>query len=287
MPKATVICGDAIEVCRSLEAGSVNAIIIDPPYHHKGEMGKWDTLPDVKALLKEFWRILPMAGFLAFTHQMPFALDWLIPLHDEPFRFRNEIIWAKRKLGRTPGGLARCHETIYIYSKGAAEYRQVRGRFEDVKVPGLLAGTADIEGIQRHIASLRHQIKTGKPDVVVRQAANRHEAHSGFDDQQGERAPELVNLTDVWSFLPENHAKHSGDYKHATQKPVLLFERLVELLTSPGEVVLDCFGGSGTTAEAALNVGRDCILSEINPEYCDMVRKRLSEPRSELMFGSF
>ena len=54
---------------------------------------------------------------------------------------------------------------------------------------------------------------------------------------------------------------------HPTQKPLELFKQLVELHTNPGDVVLDSFFGSGTTAEAALSVGREFVGSEINEEY--------------------
>jgi len=63
---------------------------------------------------------------------------------------------------------------------------------------------------------------------------------------------------------------------HPTQKPLDLFQRLVELHTNPGDIVLDSFAGSGTTAEAALSLGREFVGAEINKEYYESALKRLA-----------
>ena len=62
--------------------------------------------------------------------------------------------------------------------------------------------------------------------------------------------------------------------KHPTQKPVELMEHFVSLLSNPGELVVDPFLGSGTTAVAAHNLGRRVIGSEIDPKYAEITRKR-------------
>ena len=55
--------------------------------------------------------------------------------------------------------------------------------------------------------------------------------------------------------------------KHPTLKPISLLRHLVRLVTHPGERILDCFGGSGTTGEAAFLEGRHATLMEQEPEY--------------------
>jgi site-specific DNA-methyltransferase (adenine-specific) len=64
---------------------------------------------------------------------------------------------------------------------------------------------------------------------------------------------------------------------HPTQKPLGLFKRLVELHTNPGDLVLDSFLGSGTTALAALSTGRRFLGSEMNEEYFKKALERLEE----------
>lgn len=61
---------------------------------------------------------------------------------------------------------------------------------------------------------------------------------------------------------------------HPTQKPVELHAKILEDFTQPDEVILDCFGGSGTTLIAAEITGRKCLMMEISPEYCEIIRER-------------
>jgi len=63
---------------------------------------------------------------------------------------------------------------------------------------------------------------------------------------------------------------------HPTCKPVALMQWLVRLVTLPGGIVLDPFAGSGTTGEAALEEGFNCILIEREPDYIKLIRERLN-----------
>ena len=68
---------------------------------------------------------------------------------------------------------------------------------------------------------------------------------------------------------------------HPTQKPVALFEYLIKTYTSVGDLVLDNCAGSGTTAIACRNLNRNYILIEKEPEYIDIINKRLSAPLAQ------
>lgn len=74
------------------------------------------------------------------------------------------------------------------------------------------------------------------------------------------------------SVTPASEKKYG---KHPTQKPVALLENFVELLSNPGDVVLDPFMGSGSTGVAALKHGRKFIGVELSNEYCEICEKRL------------
>ncbi len=76
----------------------------------------------------------------------------------------------------------------------------------------------------------------------------------------------------VWQF-PSVRANDDHEAKY----PVELPRRVIKLLTDPGETVLDCFMGSGTTAIAALSLGRPFIGIEIEPEYAALARKHILE----------
>ncbi len=68
---------------------------------------------------------------------------------------------------------------------------------------------------------------------------------------------------------------------HPTMKPVQLFAHLMENSTRPGESVLDLFGGSGTTAIAAEQMGRRAYLMELDPAYCDAIVDRWEQLTGE------
>lgn len=61
---------------------------------------------------------------------------------------------------------------------------------------------------------------------------------------------------------------------HPTQKPVELHMKILEDFTQPDDVILDCFGGSGTTLIACEMTGRKCLMMEISPEYCGIIAER-------------
>tara|TARA_R110000824_G_scaffold132922_1_gene295527 strand:- start:49 stop:654 length:606 start_codon:yes stop_codon:yes gene_type:complete len=79
--------------------------------------------------------------------------------------------------------------------------------------------------------------------------------------------------SDVWY----SSRGSTGDYVHPTQKPVELIERAVTNSSKGGDVILDVFGGSGTTMIAAEKNGRHSRLMELDPKYCDVIVKRWCE----------
>lgn len=76
---------------------------------------------------------------------------------------------------------------------------------------------------------------------------------------------------------------HSSKHIHPTEKPVPLLEKLIEMSTAPGELVVDPFAGSGSTVLAARNLGRRGIGIEINQRYVARVRRRLSRTGADVL----
>lgn len=91
------------------------------------------------------------------------------------------------------------------------------------------------------------------------------------------------NYTDVWTF---NITSSSEKTYHPTQKPIALIRRIIETSSKEGNLVLDCFMGSGTTAVACKELGRDFIGFEINQEYVDIANKRLEQTNLLEVFGN-
>lgn len=69
----------------------------------------------------------------------------------------------------------------------------------------------------------------------------------------------------------------TGKYVHPTQKPVELIERALKNSSKRGDVVHDCFGGSGSTLIACEKTGRHSRLMELDPKYVDVIVKRWQE----------
>jgi DNA modification methylase len=74
--------------------------------------------------------------------------------------------------------------------------------------------------------------------------------------------------TSVWKFDKERVAGHT------TPKPVALVEKAISNSSKSGDIVIDLFGGSGSTLIAAEKIGRHSILMELDPKYCDVIIKR-------------
>lgn len=74
----------------------------------------------------------------------------------------------------------------------------------------------------------------------------------------------------VWTI----HKDNPNDYTHATQKPVQVSSNAIANTTKQNDLVLDLFGGSGSTLIACEQLGRKCYMMELDPKYCDVIRKR-------------
>jgi DNA modification methylase len=79
------------------------------------------------------------------------------------------------------------------------------------------------------------------------------------------------NMTDVWSFPRVTGEERHG---HATPKPVDMITRIVKSSSPEGAVIVEPFGGSGSTLIAAEKTGRDCRMMELSPRYVDVIIKR-------------
>lgn len=82
---------------------------------------------------------------------------------------------------------------------------------------------------------------------------------------------ELVEQLDT-SVIYEN--KPAKNKEHPTMKPIKLLARLIRNSSNVGDLVLDLFGGSGSTLMACEQVGRKCCTNEIDPHYCDVIIER-------------
>lgn len=81
---------------------------------------------------------------------------------------------------------------------------------------------------------------------------------------------DIIDLFDIW--LAKREA--GQDYQHPTQKPITLHEKPLKRCTKVGDVVLDVFGGSGSTLMACEQMKRTALLSELEPVFCQVIIDR-------------
>lgn len=94
------------------------------------------------------------------------------------------------------------------------------------------------------------------------------------------------NMNNVWHFDRTSKQEREGTGDHATPKPIALCARAIKSSSRPGEIVLDFFGGSGSTLIACEQTGRRCYMCELEPCYIDVIIQRwetLTGEKAELL----
>lgn len=243
----TIIKGDCIAGMSKIPNACVDLIIADPPYNLNKDFGEWkemekkdDWLNWSKSWLKESHRVLRPGGNI-FVYGIHHHLCWLqCYMYEIGLTYRRQIIWNYENgfAGYTKT-LAAHYEPILWFSKGPEfTYHPIREPYKST-------------------ARLKHKItKNGKVWVPN---------------------PEGRLAGDVWKF-PVLAGRRFRDEKvdHPTQKPISISTRIVKHFSSTGEIVLVPFVGSGSECVAAKNEGRHYCGYELNAEYINIARHRLS-----------
>ena len=235
--------GDCLELLPGFCDESVDTIFADPPFNLGKEYGQScdDSRPDYliwcEAWLSECVRILKPGGSL-FLYNLP---KWNIPLGaflgEQGLDFRHWIAVEISACLPIPGRLHPSHYSLLYYSKGKPK------TFRKIRTP---------------IAVCRHCQKELKDYGGHRSAMN----------------PNGVNLKDVWTDIPPvRHRKFKSDARKANALSTKLLDRVIEMSTVPGDVVLDPFGGSGTTFAVCENRERHWLGIEL--DFCDVIIDRL------------
>ena len=83
------------------------------------------------------------------------------------------------------------------------------------------------------------------------------------------------------------HNVVKSEYDHPTCKPEVIVSKLIEQLTEPGDIIIEPYGGSGTTAVCAKRLGRKCIITEIKDKYVDIIKNRVAKTPANCKQASF
>ena len=141
-----------------------------------------------------------------------------------PENFQSEIIWHFRRWSNSKKGLLPAHQTIFFYSK-TSEFKF--NSFYQEYSP-----STNIDQI------MQKRVRDSRNKAVY--ARDEHGDIIGSGGKKG------VPLSDVWE-IPFLNPKAKERVGFPTQKPILLMNRIIELVTNENDVVLDPFCGSGTT----------------------------------------
>ena len=256
-------------------AGKVNLIYIDPPFmtgrdFKSGEQlaysDKWGNSLDV--YLQWLYETLALLYcLLAPMGSLYLHLDWRVThyakvLLDEIFGFgvnaegpgfKNEIIWHYRSGGRTHKRYARKHDTILFYTK-AARYCFHPERISERRGDG----------------KRNHMRKEVDSNGRVTWTISSHGRTYRYSEDS------LMTPSDVWSDISHLHQKDPERRGYATQKPAALVERIILASSEEGDLVFDCFCGSGVTPLTAQQLGRRWIA-------CDQSELAIATTRARLL----
>lgn len=258
-----LICGDSTSVDnldRLTQGALCDVCWTDPPYNvaYETKAGKIDNddLDDA-----EFRDFLTGAFNAAFTQLKPGAAIYVAHADTEGLNFRATfraagfklsgcLVWRKDSLVLGRSDYQWQHEPILYGWKPGSRHRWYGGR----KLTTVIDLDQDHMPFTR-MEDGRYQIRVGDRVLVVDGAATVEEL-----------VPTVIN---------EPKPKRSEG--HPTMKPVALIERMLRNSARPGDLVLDLFGGSGSTLIAAERLGMCARLSELSPAYCDVIVKRYEQ----------
>ena len=258
-----MILGDALEWSQRLDAGSVDAIITDPPYGLYTTRVCYDPKlsgETIRALGDAWFRVCRENAWLAVFSRMPALTIWDTQLRDAGWEFREHIVWVKRSGSPTVRGMMRVHESILLYAKGRPQYHDLHAPWWDTQLPLVLCGGIDIKTVESVIEELHEYMATGEWHKLNSTRIHSMKRYLRSLDRTRMRMPNL------WSFLSVSRSDGKRRRRaHLFEKPLLLMERLVRLLTAERDTVFDPFMGTGTTLIAAARLGRHAIGTEREP----------------------
>jgi len=270
-----ILQGDCIEQMRLIEKESVDLIYLDPPFFtekkhtlRNRDRTKEFSFDDIWGSNKEYAnflyeRILLMHNCLKETGSIFIHCDKnsehiIRAILDKVFgekNFQSEIIWSYKRWSNSKKGLLPAHQNIYFYSK-TKDYK-----FNIIYMP--YSETTNIDQILQR--RTRDEYNKSVYDI------DKNGRVKLGDKKKG------VPLNDVWE-IPFLNPKAKERVGYPTQKPLLLLEKIIELTTQQGDVVLDPFCGSGTTCVAAKLLDRKYIGIDKSQEAVELTLSRIKNP---------
>lgn len=295
-----IFWGDNLQVMSHMMKyyrGIINLIYIDPPFDSKAdykkkinikEMGKAssDSSSFEEKQYGDIWnndeylqfmyeRLNIMRDLLSSTGVIALHCDWhksaqIKLVMDElfgPDNLINEIIWKYESGGIPENFFSRKHDTIFIYGKS----KSYTFNISEASFPRNICQACGQK--MEKWNNLKKQIDAD--GRVYRSIKSNGKVYTYYDD-------EPVLLSDVWIDISHIQQKDPQRTNYPTQKPEALISRIIRTFSNQGDIVFDCFMGSGTTQAVAMKSSRRFIGADINLGAIQTTTKRLLSVAAEL-----
>lgn len=297
-----IFWGDNLQVMSHLlreYRGQVDLIYIDPPFDSKADYkkkiklrGKEVNNDQTTFEEKQYTDIWTNDEYLQFMFERLILLkellkpEGLIFLHcdrakahhircllDEVFgseNFLNEIIWCYKERETSKRSFNHKHDNIFFYAKDKSKkyifnYEQVVEKYSAVTLKKFKY--TDEEGKKYRLRG-----KDGTNDPTEE---NESTYRQYLDETSGPLARD-------WFEIPFVNQASGERENYPTQKPESLLEKFIKVATNTGDLVFDCFMGSGTTQAVAMKLGRRFLGADINLGAIQTTTKRLLKVANEL-----
>jgi site-specific DNA-methyltransferase (adenine-specific) len=253
-PNGELWVGDAIAWLRSLESESVDLVLADPPYNIR--KAEWDTFESQGQYvewsllwMQEAARVLKPTGTLYVCGFSEILADIRLPA-SAYFKGCRWLVWHYRNKANLGSDWGRSHESVLHFRKS----RKLTFNADDVRIP-----YGD------------HTVKyPGHPQAETSQYGK----GNGRGDRVWRPHPRGAKPKDVIEIPTTCNGMHEKT-RHPTQKPEELVRKLVLASSDAGDMVVDPFVGSGTTAVVAEQLGRKWKGCDLSLEYCGWAAQRI------------
>ncbi len=246
---------DAIEFLKTQESESVDLIFADPPYNIK--KAQWDTFSSQKEYvewsmewIKEAHRVLKKNGslYICGFSEILADLKWAA---SSLFQGCKWLVWFYRNKGNLGNDWGRSHESILHFRKS----KDFIFNIDEVRIP-----------------YNEHTVKypTRKQGESSQFSNGKKKNYEWTPNPLGAKPKDVLEIPTISNGAWEKT-------KHKTQKPVELLRKIILSSSNQNSLILDPFGGSGTTYAVAEAYGRKWIGTELEDEYCSVIRDRLSD----------
>jgi site-specific DNA-methyltransferase (adenine-specific) len=246
--------GDSLIWLQSIPDNSIDLVFADPPYNIK--KAKWDMFQNTHAYIEwsmewiaEVQRILKPSGTFYICGFSEIVAELVSPCMKH-FNSIKWLIWHYKNKANLGNDWGRSHESILHFRKSD----EFVFNMDAVRTP-------------YHNHTLKYP---EHPQAESSQYSNGGKQHEWTPHPEGSKAKDVIEIPTTCNGMHEKTP-------HPTQKPEELLRKLILASTNPGDIVLDPFVGSGTTAVCAEQLKRKWLGCDSNEEYLTWAVKRLEQ----------